>query len=134
KTRTILSRRNLFIDLVERISHEFNVTDCWICGDTRMDEIWPWEEIALNPQEILKLLKKREGESGKDERDDEEVWSLRLEVTGKECLWRRGAQRHSYVDELSCKRYLVTSDTHHWWIPRAPNLYWATEQGQGCSY
>ncbi|NXB54350.1 ENR1 protein, partial [Leucopsar rothschildi] len=90
KTMTILSGRNLFIDLDERISHEFNVSNCWICGDTRMTEIWPWEGLALNPQEILKLLKKREGKSGKDERDDEEVWSLRSEVISEECLWRRG--------------------------------------------
>ncbi|RMB91352.1 hypothetical protein DUI87_32143 [Hirundo rustica rustica] len=29
-------RKNLFIDLVERISHELNITNCWICDD--MDE------------------------------------------------------------------------------------------------
>ncbi|NXU05651.1 ENR1 protein, partial [Buphagus erythrorhynchus] len=88
KARTALNGRNLFIDLVERISHEFNVTNCWICRDTRMAEIWPWEGIALNPQEILKLLKKREGGSIMDGRDDEEMWSLRSELIGEECLWR----------------------------------------------
>lgn len=73
KTRTILSGKNLFIDLVERINHEFNATNCWTCGDTRMAEIWPWEEIALSPQETLKLLRKKEEKitmsSERDERD-----------------------------------------------------------------
>ncbi|RMB95972.1 hypothetical protein DUI87_27557 [Hirundo rustica rustica] len=27
--------KNLFIDLVERISHELNITNCWICGSTQ---------------------------------------------------------------------------------------------------
>lgn len=37
----ILGGKNLLLDLVERISHKFNITDCWICGDTRTAEIWP---------------------------------------------------------------------------------------------
>ncbi|NXM41060.1 ENR1 protein, partial [Gymnorhina tibicen] len=83
-----LGGKQLFLDLAERISHAFNITDCWICGDTQMAEIWPWEGLALNPQEMLKLLAKEV--SGRDERSEEEVWNLRSEIIGEECLWRRG--------------------------------------------
>lgn len=30
--------QNLFIELVERISKELNVTNCWICGGALMTE------------------------------------------------------------------------------------------------
>ncbi|XP_053795977.1 endogenous retrovirus group 3 member 1 Env polyprotein-like [Vidua chalybeata] len=70
-----------------------------------------------------------------DKRNDEEVWNLKSEVIGEECLWRKGSSKFiSYVGELSCKRYLVTNDTHQWWIPGAPHLYWSRKQKQGCSY
>ncbi|NXB95714.1 ENR1 protein, partial [Vidua chalybeata] len=78
--------KNLFLDLVKKISHEFNITNCWICGDTRTAEIWPWEGIALSPKEILKLMKNKM----RIQRNDEEVWNLKSEVVGEECLWRKG--------------------------------------------
>lgn len=48
------SGTNMFIDLIERISKELGVTNCWVCGNTQMSEVWPWEGISLNPIEILK--------------------------------------------------------------------------------
>lgn len=33
--------RNLFVDLGERISKEFNLTNCWVCGGPLMTEEWP---------------------------------------------------------------------------------------------
>ena len=30
--------KKLFIDLVEGIAREFNVTDCWVCGGALMSE------------------------------------------------------------------------------------------------
>lgn len=30
--------RNLFMDMAERISHELNITNCWICGGTKNTE------------------------------------------------------------------------------------------------
>ncbi|XP_023782072.1 uncharacterized protein LOC111928849 isoform X2 [Cyanistes caeruleus] len=101
----LVGGKNLFPDLVEKISQEFNVTNCLICGDTRMAEIWPWEGIPLNPQEILKLLDKEE--PGPDNRPEEETWSLRSKVIGEECLWRRGPGYTVYVGELHCKKYLA---------------------------
>lgn len=46
--------KNLFIDLVERISKELNLTSYWVCGNTKMTEVWPWEGISLGPLEILR--------------------------------------------------------------------------------
>ncbi|RMC03612.1 hypothetical protein DUI87_19787 [Hirundo rustica rustica] len=36
----IPSGKNLFIDLVERISRELNLTECWICGVCSFSRIW----------------------------------------------------------------------------------------------
>lgn len=33
--------KNLFVDLVEKISKELNVTNCWVCGGTLMTDMWP---------------------------------------------------------------------------------------------
>lgn len=112
----------MFLALVEKISHEFNISNCWICGNTRMGEIWPWEGILLSPQNILKVSEKET--PGPDPRpEEEEVWSLRSEVIGEECLWRRGPKYVIYVGELPCKSYYVTNHKHQWWIPQASNLY-----------
>ena len=128
----MMGGKNLFLDLVEKISHEWNITDCWICGDSWMAEVWPWEGIALTPQETLKIMEKES--SRPDEREEEETWSLRSGVIGEECLWRRGPKYTAYVGELPCKRYFVTNGTHRWWIPKAKDLYWARKQKQGCTY
>lgn len=42
---------NLFSDLVKRISKELSITNCRVCGNTKM---WPWEGISWGPLEILK--------------------------------------------------------------------------------
>ncbi|NXU46790.1 ENR1 protein, partial [Drymodes brunneopygia] len=85
------SGKNLFLDLVERISHEFNISNCWICGNTGMSEVWPWEGTALSPLEIIKLLKiNQRGHNTLHKRDPDEVWKLKSRTIGEECLWRRG--------------------------------------------
>ncbi|NXL82783.1 ENR1 protein, partial [Leptocoma aspasia] len=129
--------KEFVLNLVERISYEINTSNFWICGDMRTAEIWPWEGIVLSPQEILKLMRGQERDQGSltpDARNEEEVWSLRSEVIGEECFWRRGPKFVSYVGESSCKRYLVTNGIHQWWLPQAKHLYWARKQKQGCSY
>lgn len=135
----ITGGKNLFLDLVERISYEFSKTNCWICGDTRTAEIWPWEGTALSPKEILKLMKNKmkiqRSTPGRDGWNGEEVWNLKSEVVGEECLWRKGSSKFiSYMGELSCKRHLVSNDTHQWWIPRSPHLYCSKKQKLACSY
>ncbi|XP_033367527.1 endogenous retrovirus group 3 member 1 Env polyprotein-like [Parus major] len=127
-----LGGKNLFLDLAERISREFNITSCWICGDTQMAEIWPWEGIPLTPQNLLRASE--QGKTSLDKRSLEEVWSLWSDVIGEECIWRKGPRFKFYVGELPCKRYFVMNDTHKWWIPRAPHLYWAKEKEPRCSY
>ncbi|NXU13113.1 ENR1 protein, partial [Pardalotus punctatus] len=120
KEDKILNGKNLVLDLVEHISKEFKVSNCWICGDTGMAEVWSWEGTALSPQEILK--------------DQEVTWKLRSGTIGEECLWRRGALFTSKVGEMSCKRYLEKNGTHDWWIPKAANLYWFKERKERCTY
>lgn len=60
KGKMIRKGKNLVLDLVERISKEFNISNCWICGDTGLSEIWPWEGTGLSPQEVLKWEKTRQ--------------------------------------------------------------------------
>ncbi|NXQ29756.1 ENR1 protein, partial [Alaudala cheleensis] len=127
-----IERKSLFLDLVEKISHEFYISSCWICGDIHMAEIWPWEGIPLSPQNVLRILEKRN--PGLDVRPDEEVWSLKSEVIGEECILRRGPKYIIYVGEIPCKRYYVTNHTHQWWIPQASSLYWSKKQEKGCSF
>lgn len=75
-----------------------------------MAEIWPWEAIPLSPQNMLKILGK--GTPEIDQRPEEEIWNLRSEIIGKECLWRKDSRYESYVGELPCKWYYTTKDTH----------------------
>lgn len=111
----------MFLDL-EKISREFNITNCWICGDTSMAEIWPWEGIPLSTANVLKIVGKET--SGVDQRPEEEIWDLRSEVFGEECIWRKGPRYKSYVGEIPCKRYYVTNETHQWRIRDPPMRYW----------
>lgn len=106
----MVGAKNLFLDLAQKISHEFNISNCWICGDIRMAEVWPWEGIPLNPQSILRIL--NEGKPGLDNQPEEEVWSLRSEVIGEECIWRRGPDYTIYLGEILCKRHYVLNNTH----------------------
>lgn len=127
-----LGGKNLFLDLAQKISHEFNISNCWICGDTRMAEIWPWEGIPMSPQDILRILDKEGSEQ--DSRPEEEVWNLRSEVIGEECLWRRHPEYTVYLGEIYCKRYLVLNETYQWWIPKSSHLYWSRSKRSQCSY
>ncbi|NXU76833.1 ENR1 protein, partial [Oreotrochilus melanogaster] len=75
--------KNLFIDLEEKISQELNVTNCWICGNTQMAKVWPWEGISLRPIDILKWTQTRKkvpaiGQRGK------EWWELKSKIIGEE--------------------------------------------------
>lgn len=45
-----------------------------------------------------------------------------------------GTRFASQVDEIPCKRYLTTNGTHKWWTPKAPDLYWAREKKEKCSF
>lgn len=84
----ISSGNNLFLDLVERISKEFNISNCWICGDTQMAKVWPWEGTALSPQEVLKWMEVETRSLLK--RSQEETWKLRSRPIGEECVRRKG--------------------------------------------
>ncbi|NXB37307.1 ENR1 protein, partial [Eulacestoma nigropectus] len=128
------SGKNLFLDMVEQINRELTVSDCWVCGGTGTSEVWPWEGISLSPQEILKLKdKNRMRRDTPHSRDAEEIWRFKSKTIGEECLWRR-RPRYDSVGKMSCKRYFVSNGTHHWWIPKAPDLYWSSGKREGCSY
>ncbi|RMB88572.1 hypothetical protein DUI87_35073 [Hirundo rustica rustica] len=50
KSLDIPSGKNLFIDLVERISRELNLTECWICGEKELrmenrEDKSPWQSL-----------------------------------------------------------------------------------------
>ncbi|NWH68118.1 ENR1 protein, partial [Geococcyx californianus] len=77
--------RNLFIDLMEKIVKELNVTSCWICGGSQMTEQWPWRGESIGPQQLLGW--NRTHISGIIR---PEGWILSHEVVGQVCVSREG--------------------------------------------
>lgn len=128
----ISSGKNLFLNLVEHISKEFNIWNCWICGDTQMVKVWPWEGTALSPQEVLKWM---EVETRSPlQRNQEETRQLRSRLIGKEYVRRKGRCYTFKVGELSCKCYRTTNGTRKCWTAKAPDWYWSRKQKTGCIY
>ncbi|NXC06588.1 ENR1 protein, partial [Orthonyx spaldingii] len=80
--------KNLFLDMIERISREFNISNCWVCGGTKVTEIWPWEGISLRARDILKWMKMKKDILAT--RKWEGQWKLRARTIGEECIWRKG--------------------------------------------
>ncbi|NWH42463.1 ENR1 protein, partial [Chloropsis hardwickii] len=122
--------KNLFVDLVERISEELKLENCWICGETQISEYWPWDGLSLKPSDILKIkqLDKTEGEHMLVRRD--ETWRLGNKLIREECIKRVGKKFKIDKGKLPCKRYLIVKDSHKKWIPHTPALYWSLE-GRG---
>uniref|UniRef100_A0A803WF74 Integrase catalytic domain-containing protein n=1 Tax=Ficedula albicollis TaxID=59894 RepID=A0A803WF74_FICAL len=116
--------KNWFIDLVERISKELNITDCWLCGNTQMSEIWPWEGISLKPLEILKWKQMKQAPQMQGQRQKKEQWNLKYKIIGEECIKRTGNPYKTFVGTMACKRYLTTKNSIIRWIPKEPNKYW----------
>ncbi|RMC06342.1 hypothetical protein DUI87_15774 [Hirundo rustica rustica] len=129
-----LPNENLFIDLIERISHELNLTNCWICGSTQVADVWPWEGISLSPLDILKWKMMKPEPPYIGEREIEQ-WDLKTKVVGEECIKRTGKRYKTPVGRMACKRTLIIRDFIQKWIPREPYTYWATRKtGTGCIY
>ncbi|NWI52528.1 ENR1 protein, partial [Calyptomena viridis] len=83
------SGKNLFIDLMEKVSRELSLRNCWVCGDTQMSEMWPWEGISLNPVEILKWKQTKQQDEIITKRGEGQ-WSLKTKIIGEECITRKG--------------------------------------------
>ncbi|XP_050829290.1 endogenous retrovirus group 3 member 1 Env polyprotein-like [Serinus canaria] len=126
--------KNLFIDLVEKISKELNLTECWVSGSTQMTEIWPWEGISLSALEILRWKQtKLEYESLTSR--GREKWDLKSEIIGEECILRTGKKYNTPVGKMACKRYLIIKNSDTKWVPKEPNTYWTAGQiDKGCIY
>ncbi|XP_068873801.1 endogenous retrovirus group 3 member 1 Env polyprotein-like [Aphelocoma coerulescens] len=119
----LMSRKNLFIDLAERIGQQLNLTNCWVCGGTLESESWPWRGVSLGPPDLLRL-----SNLSPTTRHDNETWLLSNTVIGEECIWRKGRKFLKEVGETICKRYLVTDGQKHWWIPQEPDVFWSAEK------
>ncbi|NWH38560.1 ENR1 protein, partial [Chloropsis hardwickii] len=126
------SGKNLFVDLIERISRELNLKNCWVCGSTQMSEYWPWDGISLKPFVLLKQLQQGVEPIRPRRR---EVWELENEITGEECILRVGDKYKTNVGKIPCKRYLIVKDKNSQWIPQTPNEYWSVQKKEkGCIY
>lgn len=88
--------------LVEKISKELNLTNCWVCGNTQMAEVWPWEGISLKQIKILRWKKTEQKVSATKLRGREQ-WKLKSNVIGEECICRKGKMYKTVVGETSCK-------------------------------
>ncbi|NXU62191.1 ENR1 protein, partial [Horornis vulcanius] len=113
--------KNLFVDLVERITH------CWVCGNTQMRE-----GISLKLLELLRW-KQSKPELQSVRIRKQEQWNLKNKVIGEECILRKGKAFNTAVGNMACKQYLVIKNTITRWVPREPMKYWSVEKkAQGC--
>jgi hypothetical protein len=48
-----IGKKIFFVDLVERIVKELNVSNCWGCTGTLISEEWPWKGTSLNDYQLL---------------------------------------------------------------------------------
>ncbi|NXF92390.1 ENR1 protein, partial [Eubucco bourcierii] len=78
--------KNLFVELMQWVAEELNVTSGWICGGSQMTEQWPWRGESLSPEQLLKW--NRTHISVAECRP--EVWVLSREVVGQICIQRQG--------------------------------------------
>uniref|UniRef100_A0A8C3QGV4 Envelope glycoprotein n=1 Tax=Cyanoderma ruficeps TaxID=181631 RepID=A0A8C3QGV4_9PASS len=125
--------KNLFIDLMEKISHELNLTNCWVCGNTQMADVWPWEGISLAPLDILRWRQLRE-ELPEGKIRPKEQWDLKTTVIGEECIRRVGERYQTFVGKMPCKRYLTVREFTKEWVPTKPETYWAIRKRISCVY
>uniref|UniRef100_A0A8C9MKT1 Uncharacterized protein n=1 Tax=Serinus canaria TaxID=9135 RepID=A0A8C9MKT1_SERCA len=102
--------KNPFVNMVEKITKEFNLTDCWVCGGTHLSEIWRWDSITLSPLDILKWITSRKRMVVPKRMEGK--WKLKSTIIGEECLSRKGQMYTTEVGETPCKRYQAANDTH----------------------
>ncbi|XP_048164342.1 endogenous retrovirus group 3 member 1 Env polyprotein-like [Corvus hawaiiensis] len=119
----LVSGKNLFIDLAERVSQQLNLTNCWVYGGTLELESWPWQGVSIGPPDLIRL-----NDLSPTTRHDNGTWQLKNTVIGEECIWRKGNRFTKEVGETICKRYLVIDGQRHWWIPQEPEVFWSTEK------
>lgn len=113
--------KNLFIDLIEKISKELNFTNCWVCGSTKMTEIWPWEGIGLGPLEVLRWVQQSGQKPQNLEQREKEQWDLKSKVIGEKCIMRMAKRYNTPLGKMACKRYLVIKNLGTKWIPWEPD-------------
>ncbi|NWX10186.1 ENR1 protein, partial [Caloenas nicobarica] len=77
-------KTNLFLNLMEEIARELNVTSCWVCGGVQMMEQWPWRGESLTPDQLLEW---NNTYTSKIMRPD--GWALTNEVIGQYCISRK---------------------------------------------
>uniref|UniRef100_A0A8U8AQR7 Uncharacterized protein n=1 Tax=Geospiza parvula TaxID=87175 RepID=A0A8U8AQR7_GEOPR len=92
--------QNLFIDLVQEITMELGLSNCWICGGLKSAEKWPWKDEGLAPEQLLKwdiprLSKLAQRPKG---------WVLDQRVIGTICISQEGQEYTEMVgyNETNC--------------------------------
>ncbi|NWR81447.1 ENR1 protein, partial [Centropus unirufus] len=76
---------NLFVDFMQRINKELNVSNCWICGGSQMTEQWPWRGEGISPHQLLEWNWTHESQEKRPE-----GWVLTEEVIGQYYIAREG--------------------------------------------
>jgi hypothetical protein len=113
-------RKNLFIDLAEKISRELNVSNYWICRGALMSEEWSWKEFSLNAYQLLLW------NHSIAIKDCPQSCILTTEVIGEECLVRTGPTYDKWVGKTPWKWVLSFNETNLTWQPKKPTWYWAS--------
>ncbi|XP_058019220.1 endogenous retrovirus group 3 member 1 Env polyprotein-like [Ahaetulla prasina] len=103
-------KKNLFIDLAERIVSSLNVTNCYVCGGTNMGEEWPWEAQEVN---LTTLYQMNLTWSSVDRPRE---WNLKTSIIGNTCFQRTNSQLFTIpLGDLVCQNVLAANDSTTWW-------------------
>uniref|UniRef100_A0A803WEK1 Envelope protein n=1 Tax=Ficedula albicollis TaxID=59894 RepID=A0A803WEK1_FICAL len=125
---------NLFIELIEKISHELNITNCYVCGSTQTADIWPWEGISLTPLDILRWKQANPSLPEEGKRGTEN-WKLKTKIIGEICIQRKGRKYTTFVGAMLCKRMMIVKREEKKWVPNETRTYWTMSKNErDCLY
>jgi hypothetical protein len=93
--------KNLFVDLVERIAKELNVSNCLVCGGTLMSEEWTWKWNGLNAYQLLLWNQS----ITRQESNGPQTYILTSEIIREECIRRTGPGCEKWVRETLIRSY-----------------------------
>lgn len=126
------SNRNLFIDLVQEIATELELSNCWIFGGLKSTQKWPWKVESLTPEQLLKwdntqvskLAQRPEG------------WVLDQRVIGTICISREGREYTEVVGYTPCISTLAVNSSSRCkvWQPEPPMGYWSQKNETNCEW
>jgi hypothetical protein len=86
--------KNFFFSLSGSIAQTLNVTSCYVCGGTNMEDHWSWEARELSPKEPFN--------DTAFPNHRKSIWLLQTSIIGNCCISHPEGQLSSSVGDLTC--------------------------------